>query len=118
MGVGELAIGNSLEMVRYLRLARAETKDARVTEELIAEQLSHTIDLMRAELKEIRMEQEHQRELFENRIKALEDCKGDHELRIRSLQDGVTSFKVWSGLVNGGTTVVSVLALMRTIGLQ
>jgi hypothetical protein len=99
-------------------LAIAEIREAGVTEELIAEQLSHTIDLMRAELKEILHEQEHQRELFENRIKILEDSKLDHEQRIRALHDGVTTFKVWSGLANGGASIVSVLAIMRTIGLQ
>lgn len=83
--------------------------------ELIAEQLRHTIDLLRAELNAVKAEQSHERNLFQHRIIALEKSKDDHENRLRSLQDGVTSFKVWSGLANGGASLISLLALFRTI---
>lgn len=83
--------------------------------ELIAEQLRHTIDLLRAELNAIKAEQKHKSEFYEHRITSLEDSDKDHETRLRSLQDGVTSFKVWSGLANGGASIVSLFALFRSI---
>ena len=83
--------------------------------ELIAEQLRHTIDLLRAELHAIKAEQLHEKQIFEHRISQLEKVEEDQETRLRSLQDGVTSFKVWSGLANGGASLISLLALFRTI---
>lgn len=83
--------------------------------ELIAEQLRHTIDLLRAELNVVKAEQVHAKEVYQNRIIALELARDDHETRIRSLQEGVTSFKVWSGLANGGASLISIFALLRTM---
>jgi hypothetical protein len=75
----------------------------------------HTIDLLRAETAKLRAEKDHEKELYELRIKQLETDQEDHERRIRTMQDGVTSFKVWSGLANGGAGLLSLMALFRTI---
>ncbi len=83
--------------------------------DLIAEQLAHTIDLLKAEVERVKAKQEHDREILLHRIAELESSKLDHETRIRSLQDGVTSFKVWSGLASGGSSAVSIVAILRTI---
>ena len=71
--------------------------------ELVAEQLRHAIDLLRAEIETLQREQAHQRALIEQRLAALESASNDHEGRLRSVTDGVTSFKVWSGLASGGS---------------
>ena len=47
------------------------------------------------------------------RISALEDAGKDHEARIRNLTDGVTSFRVWSGLASGGSSIMSIVALVK-----
>jgi hypothetical protein len=81
--------------------------------ELIAEQLRHTIDLLRAEIAALRQSQEHDREMSGHRLRALEEQSRDHETRLRAATDGVTQFKVWSGLATGGSWIVSVFALIR-----
>jgi hypothetical protein len=81
--------------------------------ELIAEQLRHTIDLLNARIDSLANELAHQKELNAHRLDALEKCEEDHEDRIRGLQDGVTSFRVWSGLANGGASIVSIIAFVK-----
>ena len=82
--------------------------------ELIAQQMKHTIDLLRFEIETLKAETVHSRQMTDHRLQALEACTKDHEARLRTLQDGVTSFKVWSGLSNAGTSVLSLIALLRT----
>lgn len=84
---------------------------------LVAEQLRHTLDLLQAELDTLRQQAENDRSLIDLRVASLERSRDDHETRIRSIQDGVTSFKVWSSLANGGSGLVSLAALLRTLGL-
>jgi len=69
----------------------------------VAEQFSHAIDLLKAEQK-----------LINSRLDRLELDSTDHEQRLRSATDGVTQFKVWSGLAAGGSGIVSLIALLRT----
>ena len=82
--------------------------------ELIAQQMKHTIDLLRFEIESLKAEVAHNRQMTDHRLGELETCSDDHETRLRALQDGVTSFKVWSGLSNAGTSVLSLIALFRT----
>jgi hypothetical protein len=84
--------------------------------ELIAEQLRHTIDLLRAQMEAVQRDQAHQRALIEQRLAALESAVTDHEDRLRTVTDGVTSFKVWSGLASGGSSLVSLAALLKVLG--
>jgi hypothetical protein len=81
--------------------------------ELIAEQLKHTVALLRAEIAQLRQIQEHDREMGGHRLRALEEQARDHETRIRMATDGVTQFKMWSGLASGGSWLVSLAALLR-----
>jgi hypothetical protein len=81
--------------------------------ELIAEQLRHTIDLLNARIDSLASELAHQKELAGHRLRTLEDGQRDHETRIRGLQDGVTSFRVWSGLANGGASIMSIIAFIK-----
>jgi hypothetical protein len=82
--------------------------------ELLAEQLRHTIDLMKAEVSAVKRQAEYDRELMVHRIQQLEEARKDHESRLRTLQDGATSFKVWSGLASGGSSVMSLAAIIKT----
>ncbi len=84
-----------------------------MTDELLAEKLSHTIDLIRADNRELRAELAHQKELFEHRLAALERDAQDHEMRIRSATEGVTQFRQWAGLASGGSAIMSLIALVR-----
>lgn len=81
--------------------------------DLIAEQLRHTIDLLKAEIAALESELRHTRELAEQRLGLLETARLDHESRLRSLQDGVTSFKVWMSLANGGSSIMALAALAK-----
>jgi hypothetical protein len=69
---------------------------------LVAERFSHAIDLLKAEQK-----------LINTRLDRLEKESDDHEQRLRAATDGVTQFKVWSGLAAGGSGIVSLIAFLR-----
>ena len=81
--------------------------------ELIAEQLRHTVDLLRAEIDALRQEQVHMKDMSDHRLKQLEEAQKDHEVRIRAVTDGVTQFKVWASLLTGGSGLVSLAALIK-----
>ena len=80
---------------------------------LIAEKLAHTIDLMRAEVRELRNELAHQEKFYGQAIARLERDAADHEQRIRLATEGVTQFKQWSGLASGGSAIMSIVALLK-----
>lgn len=82
--------------------------------DLIAEKLSHTIDLLRANINTIRASQEHADELATHRLTSLELQVTDFEKRIRSLQDSSTQFKLLSSLAIGGG-LLSLISLIRAI---
>jgi hypothetical protein len=81
---------------------------------LIAEQLRHANSRLQAQLSALQAEQRHTRELCDHRLQDLEDRVSDHETRLRSATDGVTQFKMWSGLANAGSGLFSVLALLKS----
>jgi len=81
--------------------------------ELVAEQLRHALDLMRAELEAVRAQASHDRTLADHRLRALEEARGDHETRLRQATDGVTRFQVWSGLASGGSSIMALVALLK-----
>jgi regulator of replication initiation timing len=79
---------------------------------LVAEQLRHTIDLLRAENAALRVELNHFKEISEQRLAPLEEAAKDHELRLRTLTDSATQFKVLAGLSTGGG-LLSLISLLR-----
>lgn len=87
---------------------------AETESEMIASQLRAAISLLQAELKRLERELEHQAQLNRHRLDSLEATVKDHEGRIRAATEGVTQFKVWSGLATGGSWLVSALALLRS----
>lgn len=81
--------------------------------ELIKSQLTHITDLLRSDLNLTRSNQQHESELIRHRLKELESIAKDHEQRIRNVTDGVTSYKVTSGLASGGSSIMSIIALVK-----
>ena len=82
---------------------------------LIAEQLTHALDLLRAEIASLRLDLEHHCELSNSRLDSLEKCKDDHEARIRATTEGVTQFKMYSGITSGGATLISIFTMLKVI---
>ena len=87
--------------------------EAELDAALIAEQLRHANSLLRADLEGLRQELGHYRELTNLRLGDLEAARADHETRLRSAADGITQFKVYSGLLNGGSTLLALLAMLK-----
>ena len=85
--------------------------------ELIAEQIRHALDMLRTEISALRKDIAHVTELSNHRLVSLEKCQEDMESRLRAATDGVTQFKVWSGLSNGFSSLLSIAAFIRTLGL-
>ena len=72
------------------------------------------LESIRGELKLMRAELQHNRELTERRLEALEKICEDHEARLRDVTSGVTQFRFWSSVSSGGSTAMSLLALLRS----
>lgn len=82
--------------------------------QLIAEQLKHAIHLLQSDLEALRAQQAHDREMTQLRLTSLETTTQDHESRLRSTTDGVTQFKMWTGLASGGSSLAALAALLRS----
>ena len=78
------------------------------------EQFRHMVDMMDAKLDRIELNQEHLKELIEHRLCYLEKQGEDHELRIRAATEGVTQFKVRSGITSAGSGILSIMAMVKT----
>ena len=60
---------------------------------------------------------EHERELNESRLSALEKTSQDYEARLRALQESATQFKLLASLATGGG-LLSIIALIKTLSGQ
>ena len=74
----------------------------------------HAVDLLRAEIGEVRVGQQHLGQLLEARLGAVEKQLADQENRLRVAAEGVTQFKLLAGLAGGGSGLISLAALLRT----
>jgi len=91
------------------------TRDAEEAQNrLIAEQLGHTLDLIKAELTATRADQEHITELSTLRLKTLEAQAADFEKRLRELTESATQFKLLVSLAVGGG-MLSLIELVRSL---
>ncbi len=72
------------------------------------------LETIRGEIRLTRAELGHIRELTERRLDALEKICGDHETRLRDAAAGVTQFRFWSSVTSGGSTAMSLLALLKS----
>ena len=83
--------------------------------QLLAEQMQHALDLMKAEIRAIKADQQHQHDFSSHRLTALEGEIHDHEKRLRTATTGVTEFKTWTGLTSGVSSIMSIFAFIRSI---
>ncbi len=79
---------------------------------LLAEQLEHTLDLIRGELSATRTDLEHFDQMSTIRLKILEEQSADFEKRLRELTESATQFKLLVSLALGGG-VLSLVELLR-----
>jgi len=82
--------------------------------ELLTEQLRHANHLLQAQINALEARQAHQAAITNQRLAALEEGLRDHEGRIRTATEGVTQFKLFSGLASGGSGLMSLVAFLRT----
>lgn len=84
------------------------------TSALLTEQLRHASNLMSAQLQSLEAKLTHQAAMNHQRLTMLEEQMRDHETRIRAATEGVTQFKLFSGLASGGSGLMSLVALLKT----
>ncbi len=90
------------------------TETEEVQNKLLAEQLGHTLDLIKAEINTTRVEQEHLGEMSLLRLKTLEEQAADFEKRLRDLTESATQFKLLVSLAVGGG-LLSLIELVRSL---
>jgi hypothetical protein len=88
--------------------------DQETQNRLIAEQLGHTLDLIRAELAASKAEQGHDRQMVSLRLTTLEAQSTDFEKRLRELTESATQFKLLVSLAVGGG-LLSLIELVRNL---
>ncbi len=81
---------------------------------LIAEQLGHTLDLIKAEIAATQAQQNHLAEMSMQCLKTLEAQAADFEKRLRALTESATQFKLLVSLAVGGG-LLSMIELIRTV---
>ena len=72
------------------------------------------LESIRGEIRLMRAELQHNRELLERRLTMVEKTCEDHENRLRDVTAGVTQFRFWSSVSSGGSTAMSLLALLKS----
>jgi hypothetical protein len=87
--------------------------DEQIQAQLIAAQMKHAIDLLKADIQSLSARVDHNQKLIDHRLAALERQVEDHEERIRAATAGVTQFKLFSGLASGGSSLASLAALLK-----
>jgi hypothetical protein len=92
----------------------AMKSDDETQNRLIAEQLGHTLDLIRAELATGKAEQGHDRQMVSLRLGTLEAQADDFEKRLRVLTESATQFKLLVSLAMGGG-LLSLIELVRSL---
>jgi hypothetical protein len=81
--------------------------------QLLAEQLKHLNTLYKARIDALEKELAHNKEIADQRLSALENDVSDHETRIRDATQGVTQFKLFSGLASGSSSLMSLVAILK-----
>lgn len=82
-------------------------------EALLTEQLRHANNLLQAQLKGLEARMTHQQAMNHQRLAILEEQIRDHETRLRAATEGVTQFKLFSGLASGGSGLMSLVAILK-----
>ena len=81
--------------------------------QLLAEQLKHINTLYKARFDALEEKLNHHKEINDQRLSVLETTSRDHETRIREATQGVTQFKLFSGLASGSSSLMSIVALLK-----
>ena len=81
--------------------------------QLLTEQLKHLNTLYKARMDALEEKLNHSKQISDHRLSALENTTRDHETRIRDATQGVTQFKLFSGLASGGSSLMSLVALLK-----
>ena len=81
--------------------------------QLLAEQLKHLNTLYKSRIDALEERLSHAQKLADHRLASLESLSCDHESRIRAATEGVTQFKIFSGLASGGSSIMSLIALIK-----
>jgi len=84
------------------------------TAALLTEQLRHANTLLQAQIRTLEERLSHQQAMNNQRLAMLESQIRDHEKRIRTATEGVTQFKLVSGLASGGSGLMSLVAILKT----
>lgn len=81
--------------------------------DLLTEQLRHANNLLQAQIRALEVRLAHQQAMNHQRLVMLEEEIRDHETRIRAATEGVTQFKLFSGLASGGSSLMSLVAFLK-----
>jgi len=81
---------------------------------LLSEQLRHLGTLYKAKIDALESRSQSDRDMYLHRINSLEKQIQDHETRIRTATEGVTQFKLFYGLASGGSSIMSIIALIKS----
>ena len=81
--------------------------------QLLTEQLKHLNTLYKARMDALEEKLNHSKQISDHRLSALENTTRDHETRIRDATQGVTQFKLFSGLASGSSSLMSLVALLK-----
>jgi len=90
-----------------------ETPLERVDTKLLESQVKRVEGLLKARILKLEAHVAHQDELLAQRLEHLEAQIGDHEIRLRANTEGVTQFKIFSGLASGGSGIMSLVAIIK-----
>ena len=82
--------------------------------ELVAEQIRHAMDLVKGQQDALKAELDHYKQLTNLRLTNLESKDNDMEMRLRTATEGVTQFKLFSGLSSGGSFIMAFVAIIKT----
>ncbi len=83
------------------------------TAALLTEQLRHANHLLQGQIKTLEIRLAHTQRLNDQRLALLESQIRDHETRLRAATEGVTQFKLFSGLASGGSGLMSLAAVLK-----
>lgn len=81
--------------------------------QLLISNLRHANSLLNARLHTMEARCMHLLDVQEQRIRSLETQIADHEARLRTVSEGVTQFKLFSGLASGGSGIMSLVAVIK-----
>ena len=81
--------------------------------QLLTEQLRHLNTHYKSKFEALDEKLRHTKEITDHRLSSLETITQDHETRIRDATQGVTQFKLFSGLASVGSGIMSLVALLK-----